>query len=62
MQVGSIQEKKPMMITFGECESEMLLRPMQGDLSQKQNEAFGKGQRAFCLKLFYIDAVNKPWN
>lgn len=40
MHVGSIQ--KDGKITFGKCESEMLPRSLQGELSQKRNEAFRK--------------------
>lgn len=40
MHVGSIQ--KDWKITFGKCESEMLPRSVQGELSQKQNETFRK--------------------
>lgn len=40
MHVGRIQ--KDQKITFGKCESEMLPRSLQGELSQKQNQAFRK--------------------
>lgn len=56
MYVGSIQ--KDWKITFGKCESEMLPRSLQEELSQKQNEAFRK-EKVHLKKilLFYTDKI-----
>lgn len=56
MHVGSIQ--KDWKITFGKCESEMLPRSVQGELSQKQKKHLGR-KKGIKKKLFYIDIVGK---